>query len=102
MEYSNIKLDKGGAMPLYRQLAEQIKRSVEAGQLNEGTKLPPIRKLAADLQVSPITVTQAYEALAVEGVTGGQVGRGTFILPRPRPAPVEPELPSLTSKNLHE
>jgi DNA-binding transcriptional MocR family regulator len=99
MDFAEIVLDKNGAMPLYRQLAEQIKTAVAEGKLSEGTKLPPIRNLASSLRVSPITVTQAYEALAAEGVAGGQVGRGTFIkAPGVRPANVSGEY-SLPEEN---
>lgn len=80
MNFGEIVLDRSNNIPLYRQLVEHIKAAVAAGELSEGAKLPPIRALAATLKVSPITITQAYDLLAVEGVTGGQVGRGTFIL----------------------
>ncbi|HLZ61990.1 MAG TPA: PLP-dependent aminotransferase family protein [Ktedonosporobacter sp.] len=81
MDYTAIHLQKEALTPLYQQIANQIKLAVEQGDLQPGEKLPPIRKLANTLGVSPITVTQAYETLAEQGVAGGQVGRGTFILP---------------------
>ncbi len=102
MDFSNISLEKNGAVPLYRQLAEQIKAAVANGNLPEGTRLPPIRNLAVMLSISPITVTQAYEALAGEGVAGGQVGRGTFILARPQPRPIANPLEISAFPALHE
>ncbi|HEX2914112.1 MAG TPA: PLP-dependent aminotransferase family protein [Chloroflexia bacterium] len=79
MNFDNIKLDKAGSEPLYRQLAEQLKLAVSRGDLSEGEKLPPIRAWKEVLGISPVTATQAYEVLSDEGFTTGQVGRGTFV-----------------------
>jgi len=94
MNFAEISLDKAGAKPLYRQLAEQIKLAVQQGKIIEGAKLPPIRRLATTLGISAITVTQAYESLAAEGVAGGQVGRGTFISTHVQPASFVPAPPA--------
>ena len=53
-----------GAEPVYRQIAAQIRARVERGELSEGDRLPPIRKLAAKLGVNRETVSSAYEELA--------------------------------------
>ncbi len=81
MDYSTIQVRHDAPTPLYQQIADQITLTVQQETLKPGEKLPPIRKLAEMLGVSPITVTQAYEALAQAGVASGQIGRGTFILP---------------------
>ncbi|QBD76704.1 PLP-dependent aminotransferase family protein [Ktedonosporobacter rubrisoli] len=83
MDYRCFALQKDASTPLYRQLADHIKRAVKEGELQPGEKLPPIRKLAEQLGISPITVSQSYDVLALEGVASGSIGRGTFLLPRP-------------------
>jgi GntR family transcriptional regulator/MocR family aminotransferase len=84
------------AVPVYRQIAGQIRERVESGSLAQGDRLPPIRDLAREIGVNRDTVALAYEALAAEGVVESQVGRGTFVRGlRPRgsgpPGPIEPE-----------
>src|ERR1700676_3625100 len=83
MDYSAIQVKNDAPTPLYQQIADQITRAANQEVLKPGEKLPPIRRLANMLGVSPITVTQAYQALARAVVAGGQIGRGTFILPTP-------------------
>jgi len=83
MDYSTIQVKHDTSTPLYQQIADQITIAVQQEVLKPEEKLPPIRRLADMLGVSPITVTQAYQALARAGVAGGQIGRGTFILPAP-------------------
>ncbi|MBX5448717.1 PLP-dependent aminotransferase family protein [Thermogemmatispora sp.] len=78
-----FSLDKSTRTLLYQQLAEQIKSAIVRGELTEGMQLPPVRRLAAELGVSTTTVAQAYDLLATEGVIGGHVGRGTYILSSP-------------------
>jgi DNA-binding transcriptional MocR family regulator len=59
------------------------------------TKLPPVRELAAGLEVSPATVAAAYRALRQRGFVVADRGRGTSVAPLP-PVRVQPaaELPA--------
>ena len=66
-------------LPVYRQIAEQIRREIEAERLAAGARLPAIRDLARSLQVHRDTVALAYEELASAGVVESTVGRGTFV-----------------------
>src|SRR5216683_2914797 len=83
MDYSAIQIKHDAPAPLYQQIADQITLAAQQEAVKPEEKLPPIRRLAEMLGVSPITVTQAYQVLARAGVAGGQIGRGTFILPAP-------------------
>ena len=65
--------------PVYRQIAEQIRREIETEGLAAGERLPPIRDLARSLKVHRDTVALAYEALASAGMVESTVGRGTFV-----------------------
>ncbi len=102
MDFTKIKLDKTDSVPLYRQLAEQLKAAIRRGDLQSGEKLPPIRAWKEKLAISPVTATQAYEVLGADGYAVGQVGRGTFArLPQVRPLaadlPVEAEVPAIAT-----
>jgi DNA-binding transcriptional MocR family regulator len=61
---------------MYLQIMEQIKRRIAVGDWKAGEALPSIRQLAADLQVSVITVKRAYLELEREGVIATQHGKG--------------------------
>jgi DNA-binding transcriptional MocR family regulator len=76
-----IELDRrgNGAAPVYRQIADHIRGEIEAGRLDAGERLPPIRELARDLQVNRDTVALAYDELVAEGRLEATVGRGTFV-----------------------
>ncbi len=60
-------LERSSEKPLYEQIYEQIRDDVLSGRLPEGKKLPSKRALAEQLQVSLITVENAYSQLIAEG-----------------------------------
>ena len=68
-------------IPLYIQIAEQIKKAVFAGVLQEGEQLPTVRQLALELLINPNTVVRAYQELEREGMITTRRGSGTFIAP---------------------
>ena len=55
-------------VPIYLQLMEQVKHSIETGALRPGDQLPGIRPLAEQLVINPNTVAKAYRELEHEGV----------------------------------
>lgn len=75
-----LQLDRTMRVPLYRQLAEQLRRRILSGELPPGTRLPAERRLAAMLGVNRSTVVNAYRELAAEGLIAGHVGRGTVVV----------------------
>lgn len=64
---------------MYLQIMEQIRLRIAAGDWPAGKELPSIRALAADLQVSVITVKRAYLDLESEGVIVTRHGKGSFV-----------------------
>jgi len=66
-------------IPLYIQVAEQIKKAVITGILKEGEQLPSVRQLALELLINPNTVVRAYQELDKEGIVVTKRGTGTFI-----------------------
>lgn len=55
-------------VPIYRQLMDQIRRLIAAGQLQAGAELPSVRDLAVEHAVNPMTISKAYALLEAEGL----------------------------------
>jgi len=66
-------------VPIYLQIANQVKYQVASGRLAAGDEIPPIRVLAHQLLVNPNTVARAYLELEREGVVHKRHGSGTYI-----------------------
>jgi GntR family transcriptional regulator len=76
----NIYVDFRSGIPIYAQVVEQIKHLLAIGTLRPGAQLPPLRKLASDLDVNFNTIARAYHILEDEGIITTQHGRGTYVL----------------------
>ena len=63
-------------------IATSLERGLYAGASAPGQSLPTVRGLAADLGVSPATVSSAYKLLRTRGLVVGGGRRGTRIAPR--------------------
>lgn len=70
---------QNSGVPIYQQIAEQLKEDILAGKLKEGEYLPSIRGLAKDLKISVITTMKAYELLAEEGLVTAMQGKGFYV-----------------------
>ena len=72
--------------PPYEQLRGQLADLIEAGQLAEGERLPPLRQLAGDLGLAVGTVARTYRELEAAGFVRSRRGAGTrvaFSAPKP-------------------
>jgi 2-aminoadipate transaminase len=78
-----IPLDRKAREPIAAQIVSYLRRAIEAGRLEPGTKLEPIRMLARELGLNRETVATAYRELERLGLTEATVGRGTFVLGTP-------------------
>lgn len=67
---------------LYRQIAEQLRGLISAGEFDAGTRLPAERDLARQLGVSRPSVREALIALEVEGWVEVRTGSGVYVLDR--------------------
>ena len=74
-----IRLNPASGVPLYVQLVEQIKHSIESGALRAGEQLPSVRQMAEDLLINPNTVARAYRELEYEEVIELKHGSGAFV-----------------------
>lgn len=76
------QLGTEGSAPQYEQIADAFCQAIEAGQLRPNERLPTVRGLASELNVSLKTVAAAYKSLTQQGWTRGEIGRGTFVAER--------------------
>lgn len=65
------------------EIAASVERAVGSGELAPGQVLPPMRELAARLEVNPNTVAAAYRTLRERGVIETAGRRGSRVRPRP-------------------
>src|SRR5438874_4199303 len=81
--FRDLNIDALSEVPIYRQVFQQLKSSIQTGELAKGSRLPATRELAGLLGLNRTTVSSAYELLEAEGLISGQVGRGSFVLGSP-------------------
>lgn len=70
---------QNSGVPIYQQIADQLKEDILSGKRKEGEYLPSIRGLAKDLKISAITTMKAYELLADEGLVTAMQGKGFYV-----------------------
>ena len=78
---TTLAIDPHAPQPPFEQLRRQLIAQITSGQLTPGTRLPPVRRLAADLALAPNTVARAYRELEVEGYLITQGRNGTTVAP---------------------
>jgi DNA-binding transcriptional MocR family regulator len=79
MQTTMSVIEKRLEAPSARGLAHAVSRAVRDGALAPGTKLPPIRALAAELGLSPTTVSAGWALLARSGAIHTDGRRGTTV-----------------------
>jgi GntR family transcriptional regulator len=66
-------------VPLVDQIVAGLRQAIAVGELAPGDPLPPVRQVAADLDVNLNTVARAYRALEDAGLLSTVRGRGTRV-----------------------
>ena len=74
-----LRPNPASGVPIYLQLMEQVKHSIETGALRPGEQLPGIRPLAEELVINPNTVAKAYRELEHAGIIELRQGAGAFV-----------------------
>ncbi len=77
-----ITLATESTRPASERLVAAIRERILRGSVAAGERLPPVRALAADLDLSPNTVAKAYRTLEREGLLVGRGRHGTFVAER--------------------
>ena len=75
----NIKLSNMSSVPIYQQVATQIKSNILNGSLKYNDQLPSIRSLAKELEVGIITIKKSYEVLLQEELIYSKGAVGYFV-----------------------
>jgi GntR family transcriptional regulator len=65
--------------PIYIQLYQQVVTRILDGYITEGEPLPSVRKVAAEYQLNPITISKAYQMLQDENIVEKHRGKGLFV-----------------------
>ena len=68
--------------PKYLRIYTELRDRIEGGRWPAGSALPAQRELADEFGVSMMTLRQAVQLLADEGLVGTRHGLGTYVTPR--------------------
>ena len=77
-----ITVDARDRRPLYQQVVDEIKALIAGGELLQGSSLPPVRQVAADLGVNLNTIAYAYRELQKQGLVKIRHGAGAMVTSR--------------------
>lgn len=74
-----ITVDLDAAIPVYRQIADELRALIARGELKDGAVLPSVRRLGGHLGVNQNTVAKAYRILSEEGIVELRHGAGARV-----------------------
>ena len=74
-----ILISNSSKLPIYEQIVNSIKDAIINGTLTPNEKLPSIRSLAKDLNISVITTKRAYDELERQGFIETVGGKGCYV-----------------------
>lgn len=90
MRASGLIIQPSAPEPIFRQIAEQIRRLIASRQLVPGELLPSVRDVAELHAINPMTVSRAYSLLEAEGLLERMRGKGMAVSSAPG-RPVSPD-----------
>ncbi|WP_167052391.1 GntR family transcriptional regulator [Salinibacterium sp. ZJ77] len=76
---ADIRIDPRSTTPPFEQVRVQLLAQMQDGTLPAGTRLAPVRQLAAELNVAPGTVARAYKELEESGAVETRGRGGTVV-----------------------
>jgi DNA-binding transcriptional MocR family regulator len=82
-------LDRCSGIPLFQQLADNIRADIESGRLQPSSRLPSVREMARACAVSLITVTNSYNRLVAVGMLTAKPASGYYVAQPGRPPQME-------------
>ena len=82
------EVNKNESMPIYEQVAAEIRRAIADGEAKPGERLPPAIDLAEVLGVNKNTVIRALHILRDEGLLDFTRGRGVRVVGTPQKSAV--------------
>ncbi len=72
-------IERNSAVPLYLQIAEELKAKINSGELKPNSRIPTELELSDSYQVSRITIRKAMELLVDEEILVRKQKIGTFV-----------------------
>jgi GntR family transcriptional regulator len=81
MESDELVIQPGSPEPIYRQIAQQLRRLIASGRLSSGDEIPSVRDVAGRHAINPMTVSRAYGQLELEGLLERRRGKGMVVAP---------------------
>jgi GntR family transcriptional regulator len=81
----NAAVLQSGPVTLYAQLANILRDRIVSGAWKPGEEVPTLDELAQEFSVARVTVRQAVQRLAEEGMLSSQRGRRTYVTFEPPP-----------------
>jgi GntR family transcriptional regulator len=78
-----VTIDPTSDRPVFKQIADRLRASIESGELAPGAQLPSEQELIDAHGVARGTIRQAVNVLRGEGLVRTEHGRGTFVRDRP-------------------
>lgn len=94
-----FKLNRGDAAPLSEQIAAGLETMIQRGELSAGARLPSVRQLASQLNVSAFTVTGGYDRLVARNVIAARPGAGYYVVASSWAGPETEEQALITPPN---
>ncbi|WP_241155998.1 GntR family transcriptional regulator [Adlercreutzia sp. ZJ154] len=74
-----LEINYESGLPVWMQVRNRLAYLIASGEYKAGDRLPTVRALAVDLDISYNTVNRAYMDLEREGYISTRKGRGTFV-----------------------
>ncbi|MDK7270982.1 MULTISPECIES: GntR family transcriptional regulator [Actinotignum] len=72
-------MEFSSAVPIYVQLAEDLRRRILSGELGPGEKVMSTTEYAATYRINPATANKAFSLLVEEGILEKRRGIGMFV-----------------------
>ena len=76
------------ALPLYLQIADELRQNIQESLFRVGDRLPTEAELSERFGVNRHTLRRAMEVLRQEGIVDVERGRGTFVVSAPITVPI--------------
>ena len=73
--------DWNDKQPIFQQIKELVEKQILLGIWSEGSALPSVRAVAADMKINHLTVMKAYQLLVDQQLIEKKRGQGMYILP---------------------
>ncbi len=80
---NELRPDAGSRVPRYLQVASVLRRRISDGVWAVGARIATLEELEKEFDVARVTVRQAIDLLASEGLVKSFQGRGTFVTKAP-------------------